>query len=180
MIRSPRCDTLITASRQPLAARRSRCQAISGLPATSTSGFGTRSVSGRSRSPRPAARSIAFIARSFLYFVQQAQERRELAIALRHVTRVAEEARRVAEILRLAVAVVDAREDAEHLEVALQAHPFERAPELAEVGVDRETGALRLLPVAHGPVEHALLFPAHERVAHERDHVVSDGADHRV
>ena len=57
------------------------------------------------------------------------------------------------------------RANTEHLQMALQAHPFERAPELAEVGPYGKPGASRFLPIAHGPVEHALFFPADERVA---------------
>src|SRR4051794_29409148 len=140
MMRSPRCETLTTASRQPAAARRSRCQTMSGLPPASTSAFGTVSVSGRSRSPRPAASNMAFIRAAVpsLQRVEQPRERRELAVSADHGTGVAEEARRVGEILGLAVAVVQAREDAHHLEVTLQSHPLERAPELAEIGVDRQ------------------------------------------
>src|SRR5438132_1406279 len=81
--------------------------------------------------------------------------------------RVGNEARRVLEVFRLAVAVVDAREDAEHLEMALQPHPFQRAPEFAEVARDRQVRTLRLFPVARAPVEHALLVPADEGIAQQ-------------
>src|SRR6266852_9365329 len=97
--------------------------------------------------------------------VEQSRERSELAIAGRDRARVADEARRVLEILRLAVAVADAREDAEHLAMALQPHPLQRAPELREVRHDRQCRALRLFPVAHAPVEHPFLVPADESVA---------------
>jgi hypothetical protein len=49
--------------------------------------------------------------------------------------------RRVGEIFRFAVAVVEAGEDAQHLEMALQAHPFQVAVEVAEVRIDRQAGA---------------------------------------
>ena len=94
--------------------------------------------------------------------------------------RVGEEARQVGEVLRLAVAVLQAAEDAEHLQVALQAHPFDRAVELAEVVVDRQAGLARRLPVAHRQVEHELLVPGEEGVAHQAGDVVGDRAVHRV
>ncbi len=58
----------MTISRKPAAARRSRCQTISGLPPATSSGLGVWSVSGRMRSPRPAARIIAFISSLLLQF----------------------------------------------------------------------------------------------------------------
>src|SRR5437879_5871514 len=84
------------------------------------------------------------------------------AVARDRAAHVADEARRVAEVIRLAVAVVQAREDPEHLEVALHAHPFDVAPEIGEVLAHGKPGAPRLLPIADGAVEHALLVPAHE------------------
>src|SRR5450756_596586 len=51
----------MTISRIPARTRFSMCQAINGLPPTSNSGLGVRSVSGRMRSPRPAASSIAIM-----------------------------------------------------------------------------------------------------------------------
>src|SRR5688572_3101304 len=192
IMRSARCETLIATSRMPARARASSCHAISGLPPTRSSGLGVTSESGRMRSPRPAARIIAPIMTptscaslrgrrgDALEPVEQPGERGELAVALRDGTRVVEEARRVFHVARLAIAVRDAREDAENLEMSLQAHPLERAEERREVGVDRETGAPRLLPVADRPVENGFLGPADERVLEQRHHVVADRADHRV
>src|SRR5437764_887527 len=78
------------------------------------------------------------------------------SVARRDLVRIGEEARQVGAVGGLAVAVLQAREDAEHLQVALQADPFDAAPELAEVGRDRQLRLARRLPVADGPVE--LLF----------------------
>src|SRR5699024_9264766 len=50
----------------PAATNRSICQTIRGLPATFSKGLGCVSVRGRMRSPRPAARIIAFIRRYIL------------------------------------------------------------------------------------------------------------------
>src|SRR5258708_13791429 len=47
------------ASPTPASASLSSTWSSSGLPATGTSGFGIRSVSGRMRTPRPAARTMA-------------------------------------------------------------------------------------------------------------------------
>src|SRR5688572_6017709 len=192
IMRSARCETLIATSRMPARASAASCHAISGLPPTRSSGLGVVSESGRMRSPRPAARIIAPIMmrtssaslrgrrRDALEPVEQARERGELAVALRDGTRVTEETRRVFHVAGLAIAVRDAREDAEHLEVALQPHPLELAKERGEVGIDREAGAPRLLPVADRPVENGLLGPADERVLEKRRHVVADRSDHRV
>jgi hypothetical protein len=102
------------------------------------------------------------------------------AVAQRHPGGIGEEARQVLRVLRLAVAVLQAAEDAQHLQVPLQPHPFEGAPELAEVVAEvlaqRHAGASRLLPPAHGPVELALLVPADEGVAQHRRQVVGDRA----
>ena len=66
---------------------------MSGLPPASRSAFGMRSVRGRMRSPRPAARIMTFTGsvlerearRSFaaLEFVKQSRKRRERLVALR-------------------------------------------------------------------------------------------------
>src|SRR5205807_1652776 len=55
---SPRCETLITASRHPARESRSRCQAISGLPPTLTSAFGSRSVIEKRQRLGNAARGL--------------------------------------------------------------------------------------------------------------------------
>ena len=52
---------LITIWLMPAARRRRKCQPISGSPPASNNGLGVRSVSGRIRSPRPAASIMAFI-----------------------------------------------------------------------------------------------------------------------
>ena len=48
----------------PVETKKYILETMSGLPATGTSGLGMRSVIGRMRSPRPAARTIAFIGAS--------------------------------------------------------------------------------------------------------------------
>src|SRR5262245_66475562 len=100
------------------------------------------------RSPRPAAKIKAFMVASeriaearrlALEPVEQACERQERTVALGDTAHVLHEARGVGEILRLAIAILDAREDSEHLEVALQPHPLEGAIEVAEILRDRKS-----------------------------------------
>src|SRR5512146_1229206 len=136
---SARCATFTIRSVKPAATRRSICQTMSGLPPTSSSGLGTLSESGRIRSPRPAARIIAFMPSPservasnrapVLEDVEELQERRELAVARARRAKIAHHARHVGEIGALAVAVPEPREDAQHLDLPLHAHPFEIAPE---------------------------------------------------
>ena len=82
--------------------------------------------------------------------------------------------------MRLAVAVVQAAEDAEDFQVALQGHVFEVAVEGVDVRVDRQADLLRALPVAHHPVEHEFLVPLDVGVAQQRGEVVGDRAEHGV
>src|SRR5574338_625406 len=168
-MRRPRCETLTTISLNPPRTSRSSNHTINGFPATGMRGLGMRSVSGRMRSRRPALDAI-----------EQRVQRQKLRIALTYRARVAQKARGVLEISRLAVAIANPREDAQYLEMALQSHPFEVAVKVSEVASDRQTRAARLLPIAHSPVEHLRLVPAHERIPEERDEVIRDGPENRI
>ena len=106
-----RCAALITMSVQPARASASICQTMSGLPPASSSGFGVASVSGRIRSPRPAARIIApsFIARkrvadgdarAALELVEQREQRMQRAVARAGAAQIGHHARHVVEIRR--------------------------------------------------------------------------------
>ena len=80
--------------------------------------------------------------------------------APRPCARSAKKRGRSSRYLRLAVAVLQAAEDAEHLQVALQAHPFELRARTRRSPSSTGRPALRArLPVAHRPVEHVLLVP---------------------
>src|SRR5690349_22285752 len=147
--RSAPCETLIAMSRKPARASASTCHTISALPPASSSGFGVTSDSGRMRSPRPAARIIARavapdsggacdIGQRLVERVEQRRERVELAIARARTAQVAHHQRHVVDVGRLAVAMLEPREDAEDLELPLYAHPLEIAPERREVGGDRQ------------------------------------------
>src|SRR5664279_4459553 len=158
MTLSPRWATLITRSSKPAATRRSICQEINGLPLTPSSGFGIASDSGRMRSPRPAARIIAFTAGGFrsegvadarlplLQLVEQLKERTEGAVAVAAGAQIGHHAGHVIQIGALAIAICEPREDAEDLELALHAHPFEIAPEVAKVGGNGQTRVARAFP----------------------------------
>src|SRR5215470_17501505 len=118
----------MTRSTKPAATSRWICQTMSGLPPTSSSGFGTASDSGRIRSPRPAARIIAFIGgllervaghwTAILERVEKLRERRKVAVARARASEIAQHARHVLEIAVLAVAVAQPREDPEHLDLS--------------------------------------------------------------
>ena len=100
--------------------------------------------------------------------LEQARQRPELRVARRHLVRVGEEARQVGAVRRLGIAVLEAREDAEHLQVALQAHPFERRARTRRSR--RSSGKPRLarhLPVADRPVDLLLFLPRDEGVAQQ-------------
>src|SRR5437588_3331458 len=112
--------------------------------------------------------------------VEEFRKRRQLAITLRDGTHVGDEAGRIFDVPGLAVAMADAREDTQHFQMALQSHPFDIAPEFAEIRGDREPGAARAFPVADCPVQYALLGPADEGVLEETRDVVADGTDHGV
>ncbi len=64
--------------------------------------------------------------------------------------------------------------------MALQAHPFQRTPELAKVGVHRQPCLARLLPPAHCPVNFLRLVPRQKGVTQQRCQVVGDGPGHSV
>src|SRR6185503_9067092 len=114
----------MTTVRKPAFASFSRCRKMSGLPPTSSMDLGTRSVSGRMRSPRPAASIIATGAEvcstlpsgsghrcAVGDLVEQTQQRGQGPVALGHRAHIGQEARRVLYIGRLAVAVANTRKD---------------------------------------------------------------------
>src|SRR6185312_13626115 len=122
---------LTTAFSTPASSRRSSTWSISGLPATSTSGFGLRSVSGRMRVPSPAASTMAVFGMCASPGMRSdrledrhvdavpAVERRQRGMRQRAL-QIAPHARQVAQVLRLAVAAVEAGEDAEDFRGALR------------------------------------------------------------
>jgi hypothetical protein len=80
---------------------------------------------------RPYAKPVTGVVPSIWSTILQ--QRAQLAVAVGGGADVVQKARRVGQVLGLAVAQREAGKDAGHLEVALQAHPFHRAVELAKV-----------------------------------------------
>ena len=108
--------------------------------------------------------------------IEQANQRLQFEIALARAPQVGHHARYVVQVGVLAVAVAEAGEDAEHLDLPLRAHPLVVAVEVVEVGVNRQAGLARHFPVADDEIELVLLVPRDVRVAVERDEVVGDRA----
>src|SRR5258706_227066 len=94
-----------------------------------------------------------------LKLVQKPGERKEFAIARARTAEIAHDPRHVIQVRALAVAMIEPREDAKHLELALHAHPLEITPERGEIGGDRQGGVARTLPASRRPVELPLLVP---------------------
>jgi hypothetical protein len=86
------------------------------------------------RSPLPAARIIAFMHALRPATRNQLTQLRQFGTATDHFIYIGEETRHVAQVARFAVAVADAGEDADHLQVALHAHQVAGALEVFEVG----------------------------------------------
>src|SRR5213592_100855 len=180
----------MTISRTPERASASIDQTIRGLPRTSRSTLGIASVRGLMRSPRPAARIMAFIVRKservasalFLPFelLEQAPEPGKLAITLARAPQVAHHKRLVFQITVLTVPRGKARENPQHLELPLGSHPFEIPIEIREITGDGQPLAPRLLPIADRPIDDAFLLPGEVGVAQERDEIIGDRAVHRV
>src|SRR5687768_1009041 len=129
----------MTISRNPARARFCMWYSISDLPPTRNKGLGKVSVSGRMRSPRPAARIMAanpvstfsesvanFQVRLVdLPLVQQCEQGIELAVAFARLAQVIRHQRYVIKITALAIAIIQTRKYSQDLEVALYPHPLE-------------------------------------------------------
>ena len=177
----------------PARASASICQTMSGLPPTSSSGFGVASDSGRIRSPRPAARIIAPIARPRHQSVYPAPRARpssssrsrssgrERVVALARAAQVAPSraacrrgsrpCRRGGRAARRCPSTLSWRCTPIH------SKSRQNAPKSASTGKPRRA---RALPVAHRPVDLPLLVPLDVGVAQQRHEVVGDRAVHRV
>src|SRR5690606_37339982 len=181
---SPSQPRLMTTVATPAAASRARCRSSRLVPPTSSRAFGTVSVSGRMRSPRPAASTMAIVglATSVIgrthachpgqhLVLDQVSEDLERRVAGRDLEDVRQGARHVAEVTRLAVAMTEPRENAGGLEVPLHAHELETREELLlaktaeQLTVER--GEMGQRPVAYplrGPADVAVLEQGHEIV----------------
>ena len=72
--------------------------------------------------------------------------------------------------------MAQAGEDAEHLDVALHAHPLEVAVEVGELRTHGQAELLSGFPVADQHVEDEVLVPADVGVLEQRHQVVGDRA----
>src|SRR5450759_2174470 len=239
----------MTISRIPARTRFSMCQAINGLPPTSNSGLGVRSVSGRMRSPRPAAKSIAIIglclsrllflplageswiggdaqhhgfmpftiarlrppryalpacaggehsegdldrgrcvaskcvalfANLWLQYIEQIQQRLEVDVACASGAQIRHHQRQIFQVAVLAVAVIQARENAQYLEMTLHTHPFVIAVEHGEIIGHRQASLARFFPIAYQPVDHFCFFPTDVGILEQRGEIVGDRAIHGI
>src|SRR5690606_17981297 len=80
------------------------------------------------------------------------------------------------EVITFAVAIIQAREDPQYLDMALYAHPFKIAIKIREIGGYGQTELARLLPITDQPVQDAFLIPTYVRILEERYQVISDGS----
>src|SRR5258706_527007 len=132
----------------------------------------------------PAARIIAFMGApadservpddrpALLERVEEAEQRRQIAIASAGSAQITHHPRHLLEVAVLAVAMEEPRKNAEHLELSLHAHPFEVAPEIGEVTAYRKAGGASRLPEAHGPIDLVLLVPFDVGAAQQRHEIV--------
>ena len=112
-----------------------------------TSTSGRIQGQGRGRSPLPAARIIAFMPvapQAAAGWPKQLAEHGQFRPARQHRFYISK-ARHIGEVPGFAVAMADAREDADHLEVALHAHQVAHALELGDSARHRQA---RLTPAA--------------------------------
>ncbi len=107
---------------------------------------------------------------------QQLAQFGQLGTARHGGFQITEEARHVTQVARLAVAVTDTGEDANHLQVALHAHQVAGAEEVFEAWRQRDAGPGRLLPVTVQRGMHARLRPTDEGVLVQAGDIVGDRA----
>src|SRR6478609_7885298 len=159
----------------PARTRFKMCQTMSGRPRTFSSGFGQLSVRGRMRSPRLAAKIMAFmmlslegitdLRRAIVQFVHESYQWREFAVAAGGFAGVFHDQRHVVEVTVLAIAVIETSEDAQHFKMALHAHEFEITIEAVDIGIDGQAGFLCAFPVTDRPVEYQFFVPLNIGVA---------------
>ena len=113
-------------------------------------------------------------------FIQQVEQGPEADIALACSAQIVHNQRQVFQVTVFAVAVIQAREDAQHLEMALHAHPLIVAVETGKIVSYRQPGLARLFPVADQPVERFRFFPADIGILEQRRQVVGDRAIYRI
>lgn len=107
---------------------------------------------------------------------QQLAQFGQLGTARHGGFQITEEAWHVTQVARLAVAVTNTGEDANHLQVALHAHQVAGAEEVLEAWRQRDAGPGRLLPVTTQRGMHARLRPTDEGILVQAGDIVGDRA----
>ena len=87
---------------------------------------------------------------------------------------VIQESRRITEIFRFSVAVIEAGKDTQNLEVTLESHPFDVFPEHAEVCRDRDAYFAGFIPIANGPIQNLSFAPGDKGVSAQAGNVIAD------
>ena len=101
-------------------------------------------------------------------------------MACGNVEDIAQRARNVRQVAWLAVAVIQAREDAAGLEVALHPHEVEPCQELRLILAHRNAGFQRQRMVALNPILDPRTRPSDVAVAQQRHEIVGHGSKHGI
>src|SRR5260370_28946050 len=183
-----------------MSARRSSTWSISALPPTCTRGFGASPLNARMRVPRPAASTIArsgaaprrrrvsrMNAPRWLPPSGRAQCRNVLAVPVverrqrwmrQRTLKVAPYARHVTQILRLAVAPVEPRKNAEDLARALRRQRHVEPDELRAVEI--AIGCSPPAQIAAQQSELGRFRHTHAGIPQQRCQIVGRRPDHRI
>src|SRR2546427_12292142 len=171
---SPRWCRLMMTSVIPCRLRSRRFHSRSGLPATGSRGFGRVSVSGRSRVPSPAARTIAFMLPHLRHVAgERFSERVEVPVVLQVPPHVAQGPWDVLKIAIVALLQGDVDEPAGCLQVALDAGQVEESQE--RHAVERRARLGPSLQVADDQFVDQILIERQIGVPQQRREVVGGG-----
>ncbi len=108
------------------------------------------------------------------------RQRRKLWISRARAAHVFERERQVCEIARLAVAIPEARKNAEHLDVSLYADEIEPAQELLFAAATGPAALQELRAIAAHPALDAIARPRYVAIFQHRDEVIAHGPRQRV
>src|SRR5471030_2730708 len=92
--------------------------------------------------------------------IEQPRKGPQRPVPFRHLPRITNKPRQIGQILRFSIAMINTREQPQHLDMALQSHPFDLPVKLAEIGIHRQSGLARAFPVVDEAVEFEFFFPA--------------------
>src|SRR5690606_37363340 len=112
--------------------------------------------------------------------VKQLSQRCQLGSARAGAEQIIEKTRRVFEVFRFAVAMAQARKNADHFQMTMRTHEIAIGVERRKLRRHGESTAARALPVLLQPADAASLRPADERILEQADRVVANRAAHGV